>query len=71
MPMTKGARASTYRQWLTHFIAECKDCSWESTDYLEGPRKAAEHARKTGHRIDAEKGYAVRYGENIADAEED
>jgi hypothetical protein len=51
------------RRWLIHYLAECQDCDWSTDDYIDGPRKASDHARKTGHEVHAEAGYAIRYGE--------
>lgn len=51
------------RRWLVHYLAECQVCKWEIQDYINGPRKASIHARKTGHEVHAEAGYAIRYGE--------
>jgi hypothetical protein len=55
--------ARRYREWLVHFLAQCDECGWNTQDYEHGPRKAAEHARRTGHAVSGEKGYAVRYNE--------
>ena len=49
------------RKWLVHFIAKCDVCKWQTEDYLAGPRRAAEHSRKTGHTVSAELGYAAKY----------
>jgi hypothetical protein len=53
-----------HRKWLVHFIAECEECDWHTEGYESGQRQAAEHARKTGHRISGEEGYAIRYNES-------
>lgn len=52
-----------FRKCLIHFMAECSECDWETEDYINGQRLASEHARKTGHHVEAEEGYAVKYGE--------
>lgn len=50
------------RQWIVHGIAHCTECEWSEDDYLTVRRRAASHARRTGHRVSAEVGYAVEYG---------
>lgn len=50
------------RKSLIHFVAECKDCEWNCSDYRIGQKKASEHARKTGHVVHAELGYVTVYG---------
>lgn len=46
---------------LIHFVADCMVCGKHWEDYLTGQKLAAEHARKTGHKVSAEEGYAVTY----------
>lgn len=52
-----------YRESLTHFLAECCECEWEAQDFINGPKLAASHARRTGHTVRGEKGYMVRYND--------
>lgn len=58
----KRAAQNRRRKSLVHFVAECKDCEWNSSDYHTGQKKASEHARKTGHLVHAELGYFTVYG---------
>jgi hypothetical protein len=50
------------RKALVHGIAQCSVCTWTCEDYLTVQKKAAEHARKTGHKVSADLGYVVTYG---------
>jgi len=50
------------RKWLVHYIAECTVCGWGTEDYINGQKKASQHATRTGHLVKAEAGYAVEYG---------
>ena len=34
---------------IIHVIANCRDCAWESSDYLTAQHSAAEHAKKRKH----------------------
>jgi hypothetical protein len=52
-----------HRQFLVRFLAECQDCKWSTQDHEHGPRNASRHAARTGHRIEGEAGYAVRYND--------
>lgn len=47
---------------LIGFISNCRQCDWVCECYLTGQRKASEHARKTGHVVEAEQTYSVEYG---------
>ena len=49
------------RQWKVHLIADCQDCNWSNTDFIDGRSKAAEHAKRTGHRVTGEEGFAFVY----------
>lgn len=49
------------RQWLVHSIADCQDCDWEETDYRTAIQKGRYHAKKTGHTVSIETGYAQIY----------
>lgn len=44
-----------------HFMAECEDCDWQTGDYLDGPRRASDHAKNHGHKVTGESGYAHTY----------
>jgi hypothetical protein len=59
----KGFGMKRYRAWIVHFIADCSECDWYSDDFIDGPKKAADHAKQTGHKISGEKGYACRWNE--------
>ena len=48
---------------VIHVTAKCRACKWESGDYINGQRKAREHSRKYGHKIDVEVGIWHVYGE--------
>jgi hypothetical protein len=50
------------RKGLIHGIAHCTQCDWREQDYLTVQRKAAKHARSTGHKVTSELGYVVEYG---------
>jgi hypothetical protein len=50
-----------FRKWVMHVMANCRNCDWSSHDYQKGQAEAARHARKTGHEIEGELGYAFRY----------
>jgi len=39
---------------VTHAIAKCEDCDWESQSYKNAQAIAAIHARKHGHRVSVE-----------------
>jgi FixJ family two-component response regulator len=47
---------------LIHGIAHCTQCDWSEEDYLRVQRRAAQHARTTGHKVTADLGYIVEYG---------
>lgn len=48
---------------LVHAVFECA-CGWSCQDYLTAQKKAADHARRTGHQVSGELGYAVVYERN-------
>lgn len=48
------------KKWLVHAVFECA-CGWSCQDYLTAQRKAAEHAKKPGHKVSGDLGYAVTY----------
>lgn len=50
------------RKGLIHGIAYCTQCDWSEEDYLTVQRRAAQHARTTGHKVTADLGYIVEYG---------
>lgn len=52
----------TFRKYIVHFIAECKDCNWHTEDFITGQKAASEHARKHGHFVIAETGHYCEYG---------
>lgn len=54
-----------HRKALVHFIANCTVCDWRTQDYQTGQKKAAAHARSTGHRVIADLGYVIEYGPNV------
>lgn len=47
---------------LIHGIAHCTECDWSEEDYLTVQKRAAQHARTTGHKVTADLGYIVEYG---------
>jgi hypothetical protein len=49
------------RKGLIHGIAHCTQCDWSEEDYLTVQRRAAQHARTTGHKVTADLGYIVEY----------
>ena len=49
------------KKWLVHGIADCTNCDWSEQDYMTVQKKAAKHAKKTGHKVTADLGYAVEY----------
>lgn len=59
----------THRRWPTHALFDCQDCkkSWE--DFTTAQAQASAHARRTGHRVYGEVGYAVRYNDPGSDRE--
>lgn len=50
------------RVWQVGFTANCRDCEWATEDYINGNRDAAQHARKNGHVVMAEKTLHIEYG---------
>ena len=46
---------------LIGFIAHCEQCEWGDEDYLSAQRRARDHVRRTGHTVQAEATYSVRY----------
>lgn len=52
----------TFQKWLIHATAECTVCGEQWTAYLTTQELASAHARKTGHLVKADLGYAVEYG---------
>ena len=52
----------TARKGLIHGIAKCRNCDWRCGDYLTVEKKAADHARRFGHKVTADLGYVVEYG---------
>lgn len=51
------------RKWLTHAMAECKDCDWYDEDWRTAQKTGRYHAIKTGHRVHIEIAYAQYYNE--------
>lgn len=58
-----------FRKALVHFIADCEECNFSTDDYKSGPRAAARHAAKTGHRIQGDMGYAFWHNREMGDGE--
>ena len=46
---------------VVHVIANCRDCSWQDTDYLVAQRNAAYHAKRKKHTISVEVAKAGTY----------
>ena len=46
------------RPWLIHSLADCRDCDWSATNWQTAVKEGREHARKTGHEVELETGYA-------------
>ena len=57
-----GSGRLVSRKALVHGIAHCGVCGWGCEDYLTVQNKAAEHARRTGHKVSCDLGYFVCYG---------
>lgn len=51
------------RPWLIHAIANCTDCNWQEDDYHIAVRKGRDHAKRTGHKVSVETGYAQIYND--------
>lgn len=49
------------KQKITHQTAICQNCGWSCDDYTIAKKKAAEHAKKTGHRVIGETAIAWSY----------
>lgn len=54
-------KTSSKGPWLVHAIAQCSDCDWEEMSYRIAVKQGREHARKTGHEVIVETGYAQIY----------
>jgi hypothetical protein len=63
-PTTVGSGRLVRRKALIHGIADCLQCDWKCGDYLTVQRLAAQHHRKTGHRVSMELGYHVEFTPN-------
>lgn len=46
---------------VVHVIADCRDCSWESGDYLTAQESAAKHAKEKKHTVSVEVAKAGTY----------
>jgi hypothetical protein len=49
------------RDQIVHVNAYCRDCSLLFQDMRTARKDAFAHAKKTGHRVDGETGYAWAY----------
>ena len=50
------------RKALIHAIADCTVCGKHWEDYLTAQKKAATHAKRTGHKVIIDLGYVAEYG---------
>ena len=57
-----GSGRMVSRKALVHGIAHCPTCGWQCEDYLVVQKRAADHARRKGHKVNADLGYFVEYG---------
>lgn len=48
------------KRWVVHINATCQDCGKDFADHTK-PNAPADHARKTGHVVRGEIGYAFEY----------
>ena len=47
---------------MVHTLADCSECGWQSNKYFDVVRKEAySHAKKTGHKVTGETGFAFTY----------
>jgi len=51
---------------IVHAILECRTCGWKTESYLTAQRQAANHVKKTGHKVEGDLGYYVEYIEEEA-----
>lgn len=49
------------RKSVVHAICQCQQCGWKTEAYLSAQKRAAEHARKTGHTVTGDLGLYVRW----------
>jgi hypothetical protein len=49
------------RKGLVHAIADCTVCGKHWENYLTAQKNAAQHTRKTGHKVIVDLGYSVDY----------
>lgn len=48
-------------KWLVHAVMSCEECGWEEGNFLEAQETARAHAKKYGHKVAGELGYALVY----------
>ncbi len=46
---------------VVHGLANCETCGWNTQSYKNAQANAAKHAKRTGHRVAGEVGYAYWY----------
>ena len=51
----------TITKGLIHGIANCSECGWGCQSYLTVQRNAQNHAKRYGHVVTLDLGYAVTY----------
>ena len=51
----------TVKEGLIHAIADCKTCGKRWDGYHTAKKRALSHARRTGHTVILDLGYAVEY----------
>lgn len=56
------------RKWKMHALFSCQQCDKEWGWYKTAQQNAAAHAKRTGHEVHGEIGYAARYNERAASA---
>ena len=59
---TMPRKQQNHKKELFHAIADCTVCGKRWENYLTAQKHAAEHARKTGHKVIVDLGYLVEYG---------
>jgi hypothetical protein len=56
-----GGLTMDRRSGVTHALAHCQDCKWESTCYKNAVANAARHATKYRHIVDVEQTISITY----------
>ena len=56
---------------VVHVVANCRNCSWEDTNYLTAQKSASKHAKYKKHTVSIEVLKAGTYDGKIAAAQKD